>query len=161
MGVKNLGGTLLNLDHRLAETMTSLLTDTNKTMMFYLPRHVTRWYYLCRCLALISHHFPHDDCWGLHHAQFIWIRNGVAHAHDANIIYTRGIWRSLVPLPAGVTLSNTLFIIMDEGVISIQTSTKVLASKCIFQRAMIITDPLLNIRISWFFSSKVLNCGLK
>ena len=68
---------------------------------------------------------------------------------------------SLISLLIGVTLRNTLFIIINEGVISIQTRTKFLAYKYILQRAMIITDPLLNIRIPWFFRSKVLNCGLR
>ena len=58
-----------------------------------------------------------------------------------------------------VTLSNTLFIIINEGGILIQTVIKVLSYNYIFQRSMIIMDPLLNIRISCFFSSKVLNCG--
>ena len=74
-------------------------------------------------------------------------------------IYIRLIWRSLIYLLVGVTLSNNLFIIIDAGVIYIQTSTKVLAYKGIFQKAIIITDRLLNISISWLFSSKVLNCG--
>ena len=62
--------------------------------------------------------------------------------------YIRGIWRSLISLLVGVNLRNTLLIIIHEGVISTQTSTNVLASKYIFQRAMIITDELLNISIS-------------
>ena len=75
-------------------------------------------------------------------------------------IYIRGIWRSLIYILIGVTLRNNLFFIINEGVISTQNSTKVLTSKYIFQGSMIIMDRLLNIRISWFSRSKVLNYGL-
>ena len=57
------------------------------------------------------------------------------------------------------TLYSELFAIINKGGIDVKISTKVLTSKCGFQKAMVIMDPFLNNTTPWFVISKVMNGG--
>ena len=71
------------------------------------------------------------------------------------------LWHNLpfVILLIRITIYNILFVIIYEGVISIQTISKTITSKYSFHKSIIITDTLLNVRVPWFFRNEIMNGG--